>query len=146
MDIIMTTTMLTKDGWVYAEIYAANEGNPGMIVYKVTPPTSSAGDKYFVVTTGRYRETFVKTHTAKEMLDRLMPQHYECKCDSELLAVTIARNVAYKSIVSMYQFQMNKIEESFKRLHDQTHEMLKNLEDNYPAALSTFWNDQDTTV
>lgn len=137
----MTNTMITKDGWAYTEIYTIDTCNSPMVVYKVEPQTGNADDAYFVVTAGRYRENAIKEHTAKEMLFRLMPQHYECKCDSEVLAVTIARNVAYESLVSMYQHQMSKIEESFKRLNDQTHTMIKNLQDNYPTALDKFWND-----
>lgn len=142
----MANTMTTKDGWTYTEIYAVNKAKPGMVVYKVTPPANTDGDKYFVVTSGRYLKYCIESHTAQEMLNRLMPQHYECKCDSELLAITIARNVIYDSIVSMYKYQLGQIEESIKQLRDRTHEMIKNLEDNYPAALENFWKSQDTDV
>lgn len=139
----MANTMITKDGWIYSEIYAIDTCNSTIVVYKVEPKTRNTDDAYFVVTCGRYRASYIEEHTAKELLYRLMPQYYECKCDSEVLAVTIARNIAYESLVLMYRRQMNAIEESFKRLHDRSRDMIKSLEDNYPAALDKFWDEQN---
>lgn len=135
-----TSGMLkTLDGYYLKPIQEISNTINTMVIYEIIGPQ---GYHKYLLTSRKYNEWYITSHSIEDLRRHIMPQHYECIVDTELEAVRIAYSVAMESIVEFSNSQIKTAMDALEKIEKETKRILnQNL--SYMEVLNHFWDNQD---